>query len=365
MKEQESKSNWAKLRSKLIPTGKSNSKPSTSAAVKSDGNSATAPKVVEKVEKKSTPHLIIERQMRKRVVGLDCEMVGLGLTGKTSALARCSIVDFDGKVLYDEIVKPKGFVTDFRTKYSGIRKSDLRKENDVVTFEECQTAVAKILKGKILVGHAIHNDMDVLLLSHPRKDIRDTSRYKPYMKRNNNVGKYRPSSLKDLTSIYLNKTIQEGEHDSVEDARCAVMLYKLQMEEWEQSLIDLKQKLKSKALQKQQNNIVTLVTNATIPVVKDNSEGNSNGNDLMESDEEEDDSSSVVDNLELSEHLIDGNNESDFHDDDSVDSESVEINTKSESKVKKVSKRKLTSNSKHKKERNSSHNSKNKRSRRY
>lgn len=40
----------------------------------------------------------LEAKMRKRVVGLDCEMVGMGPSGKISALARCSLVDFDGKV---------------------------------------------------------------------------------------------------------------------------------------------------------------------------------------------------------------------------------------------------------------------------
>lgn len=53
-------------------------------------------------------------------------MVGLGPSGKQSALARCGVVDFDGNVLYDEFVRPPGFVTDFRTKYSGIRRKDLR-----------------------------------------------------------------------------------------------------------------------------------------------------------------------------------------------------------------------------------------------
>ena len=53
-------------------------------------------------------------------------MVGLGDGGHESALARVSIVDRVGEVLYDKYVKPKGNVTDFRTKYSGIRPENLR-----------------------------------------------------------------------------------------------------------------------------------------------------------------------------------------------------------------------------------------------
>lgn len=160
----------------------------------------------------------LEKRMRKQIVGLDCEMVGLGHNGKTNALARCSIVNFDGKVRYDQIIRPKGFVTDFRTKWSGIKKSDFRKEKEnVVSFEECQESVANLLKGKILVGHALQNDMAVLLLSHPRSKIRDTSRYQPYMRQRMTAGKFRPRSLKELTLEFLGKKIQSGEHDSVRE----------------------------------------------------------------------------------------------------------------------------------------------------
>lgn len=74
---------------------------------------------------------------KSKYVALDCEMVGLGENGKTSALARCAIVDYDGAVVYDEFVRPPGYVTDFRTKYSGIRKKDLRRDNAISLQEVC------------------------------------------------------------------------------------------------------------------------------------------------------------------------------------------------------------------------------------
>lgn len=73
----------------------------------------------------------LSKREKAKYVGLDCEMVGLGEDGKESALARCCIVDYDGNVLYDRFVRPKGFVTDFRTKYSGIRKQDLRADTAI------------------------------------------------------------------------------------------------------------------------------------------------------------------------------------------------------------------------------------------
>lgn len=53
------------------------------------------------------------------VVAMDCEMVGLG-PGRESGLARCSLVDVHGTVLYDEFIRPEGEITDYRTPVSGI-----------------------------------------------------------------------------------------------------------------------------------------------------------------------------------------------------------------------------------------------------
>ena len=41
-------------------------------------------------------------------MGLDCEMVGTGPSGKTSVLARCCLVNFEGEVIYDNFVRPSG-----------------------------------------------------------------------------------------------------------------------------------------------------------------------------------------------------------------------------------------------------------------
>ena len=76
-----------------------------------------------------------QEDIKSKYVALDCEMVGLGEGGKQSALARCSIVNFDGEKLYDEFVRPPGFVTDFRTQWSGVRKSDLRRDVAVTLSE--------------------------------------------------------------------------------------------------------------------------------------------------------------------------------------------------------------------------------------
>lgn len=161
---------------------------------------------------------------------MDCEMVGVGEDGGRSVLARVSIVNFHGQVILDRYVRPVEFVQDFRTHVSGIRSHHLR---DAIPLKQAQEEVAEILKDRIVVGHALDNDFDALLLSHPKKLVRDTSRYKPFRKE---FGKGRTPGLKKLAKGILGLDIQGGEHSSVEDARAAMMIYKSRRNEWEASL---------------------------------------------------------------------------------------------------------------------------------
>lgn len=162
-----------------------------------------------------------------KYVAIDCEMVGVGPEpDKDSALARVSIVNWHGEQVYDSFVRPKEKVTDWRTPVSGITPKDMVHAR---SLEEVQRDVAKILDGTILIGHAVRNDLDALLLSHPKRDIRDTSKYPPYRKL---AGGGSPR-LKVLAAEFLGIKIQEGAHSSVEDARTAMMLYRRDKEGFE------------------------------------------------------------------------------------------------------------------------------------
>lgn len=57
---------------------------------------------------------------------MDCEMVGLG-PSRESGLARCSLVDSEGSVLYDRFIRPEGEITDYRTRVSGITPQHMEK----------------------------------------------------------------------------------------------------------------------------------------------------------------------------------------------------------------------------------------------
>ncbi|KAK9452066.1 ribonuclease H-like domain-containing protein [Limtongia smithiae] len=162
-----------------------------------------------------------------KYVSLDCEFVGIGPDGKRSALARVSIVNYHGATVLDEFVRPEEKVTDWRTWVSGVRPSDMK---NALTFKEVQTRVAEIIDGRVLVGHALRNDMKVLQVSHPRKMMRDTARHPAFRK----LVKGGSPSLKKLASAVLNLDIQGAEHSSVEDARACILLFRSDKDAFEQ-----------------------------------------------------------------------------------------------------------------------------------
>lgn len=166
-----------------------------------------------------------------KFVAIDCEMVGVGPDGTDSALARVSLVNFHGAVLLDCYVKPQEAVTDYRTHVSGIEPKHLESD-EALTFKEAQFKVEAIIRGRVLIGHAVYNDLQVLMISHPTLLIRDTSRYKPFR----NLAKGRTPGLKMLVKEILGISIQSGSHSSVEDARFTMQLYKSVKLEWEKSL---------------------------------------------------------------------------------------------------------------------------------
>ncbi|KAH8172580.1 exonuclease domain-containing protein [Sarocladium implicatum] len=154
-----------------------------------------------------------------KYVAIDCEMVGVGPGGYESSLARVSIVDFHGRQVYDSYVKQRERVTDYRTEWSGISAKEMRFARE---FDEVQKAVADIMADRILVGHDIKHDLDVLKLSHPARDIRDTARHHAFKKHGNS----RKPALRNLARELLNIQIQEGAHSSVEDARVTMLLFR-------------------------------------------------------------------------------------------------------------------------------------------
>ncbi|KAI4141952.1 MAG: hypothetical protein LQ340_007490, partial [Diploschistes diacapsis] len=102
-----------------------------------------------------------------KYVGLDCEMVGTGRAPPhdASRLARVSLVSYTGHQVYDSFVLPApgARVTDYRTRWSGVTPALLARGRD---FDAVRAVVAALLRGRVLVGHALANDLAALRLGH-------------------------------------------------------------------------------------------------------------------------------------------------------------------------------------------------------
>lgn len=241
--------NWAQLQQKL-KTGRPH-KPST--PIDSEAKTLTA-----SVLGKRKDRLVSEPEASPpssltptssdisltNVLAMDCEMVGVSSQGNKSALGRVTLVNSWGNAVYDEYVRPVERIVDFRTKISGIRPKNMKKAKE---FWAVQKEVAEFIKGRILVGHALHNDLKVLLLSHPKRDMRDTSDYEPFLREG------RRRALKDLAAQILGVKIQQKEHCPVEDARAAMFIYNKYKKEWEKTIkkgFKSKEKLKNRRKKK-------------------------------------------------------------------------------------------------------------------
>ena len=159
----------------------------------------------------------------RSVVAMDCEMCRV--EGEM-ALTRISLVEWDGSVLLDELVKPDKPIIDYLTPYSGITAAKL--ENVTTSLKDIQDRLLKEITPKhILIGHSLNADLMALKLTHPF--VIDTSILYPHPR-----GPPMKSSLKWLAQKYLGRQIQKGHgtqgHDSIEDARACLDLVKMKCE---------------------------------------------------------------------------------------------------------------------------------------
>ncbi|XP_060067898.1 uncharacterized protein LOC132548091 [Ylistrum balloti] len=239
-------SNWEQLKQKILPVAKPKKQNSRKKEVKIEPEKPpdiwfddvdeslldVQPKRPVVKTKKQDASVLVKEGISTgltKAVALDCEFVGVGSNSKQDMLARVSLVNHFGHCIYDTFVKPQEQVTDYRTWVSGVREEDMLKG---VEFSEACKNLAEMIKGRILVGHAIKNDLKVLYLSHPKKLIRDTSKYKPF--REMFCGK--TPSLKKLTAKVLDVAVQEGEHSSIQDAQATMRLYTMYKQKWEKDL---------------------------------------------------------------------------------------------------------------------------------
>lgn len=169
----------------------------------------------------------------QNIVGLDCEMVGVGPDGAASALARLSIVDYNLNCLFDMLVRPErgndfsddlSAITDYRTGITGLTQKTFETRKSI-SFQQARKRAVELLSGKTVVGHALDNDFAALKINEKDGELHEIRPLDTQMLYGQ-LKKMRMPALRNLAESELGVKIQVGTHDSVEDARVAMRLYK-------------------------------------------------------------------------------------------------------------------------------------------
>jgi PAB-dependent poly(A)-specific ribonuclease subunit 2 len=143
------------------------------------------------------------------------------------SLARVSCVlsstNGDERTIIDDYVRTEDAVLDYLTQYSGIHDGDLSVEFSTRSLTSIKSSYLKLRalvdRGVRFVGHGLPQDFRVCNIAVPSSQIIDTLEifHRPGM---------RKLSLRFLAFHVLGERVQEDEHDSVEDARTSLRLYR-------------------------------------------------------------------------------------------------------------------------------------------
>lgn len=170
---------------------------------------------------RQTPQAL--QQPKRKVVAIDCEMVGLWRNTDCVALL-CAVDVLTGETLVNTYVDPVSKVLAWRSTVSGITRRSMTDAIEQGQALQGWTAAREALweyidAETIIVGHALQNDLNVLGIFHPR--IVDTAILASQAVFPETENKKFPESygLKRLLLSWLNMTIQTGMkgHDCLED----------------------------------------------------------------------------------------------------------------------------------------------------
>lgn len=148
------------------------------------------------------------------------------------SLARVSVLRGDGELVgkpfLDDYIASTQPIANYLTEFSGIHEGDLdpsTSKHFIVPFKHVYKKLHVLVRlGCIFIGHGLKSDFRIINMALPKDQIIDTVDlfYIPEAKR--------MLSLKFLSWYFLGENIQQSEHDSIEDARAALLLYQKYLE---------------------------------------------------------------------------------------------------------------------------------------
>ncbi|KAA1471282.1 PAB-dependent poly-A-specific ribonuclease subunit PAN2 [Dentipellis sp. KUC8613] len=158
------------------------------------------------------------------------------------SLARVSVLRGDGRKLgvpfIDDHIHTSEVIVDYLTEFSGIRFGDLDPHTSPYTLTPLKLVYKKLRllvdRGCIFIGHGLSKDFRIINIFVPPEQVIDTVDL--YFVKS----RQRRLSLRFLSWFILGETIQTDTHDSIEDARSALMLYKAYHEFEEKGTFDEK-----------------------------------------------------------------------------------------------------------------------------
>jgi len=158
------------------------------------------------------------------------------------SLARVSVLRGDGPKggvpFIDDHIHTSEAIVDYLTEYSGIKYGDLDPHLSPYTLTPLKIVYKKLRalvdRGCVFIGHGLSKDFRIINIFVPPEQVIDTVDL--YFIR----ARQRRLSLKFLTWFVLGENIQTETHDSIEDARSALRLYKAYHEFEENGVFDEK-----------------------------------------------------------------------------------------------------------------------------
>ena len=139
------------------------------------------------------------------------------------ALARVSVIHGETNIPFiDDYIVPSEPVVDYLTRFSGLKPVDLDLSLSPHHLVTLKTAYSKLRllvdRGCIFVGHGLRTDFRIINIQVPASQVYDTVElyHQPSM---------RKIALRFLTVYLLKADIQSDTHDSIEDARAALLLH--------------------------------------------------------------------------------------------------------------------------------------------